>query len=265
MRFCSQVAEGCAGSSLLAVYVSSVWYLLNTSCCPWSGKHASVINLPDTSLHIHKSGKTCTYLDTDIHRNTHMHTTLYWPYYKPAINSTRKLKRDYHKHGTHQRWSSRDKTWKAVFSGCTDAKRSVQLVFIAEMIKPRKRTLLRMMVCCAPSWPQSLSHVSLPILEPFMLGRVFQTPPPPHPPASLEAGCSQTPTLAPVPSRPVDVFWCASAYMCVCVCVGSSVRRCSHSPAETDRWNHFTRRQKGRIQETGVCLIVLALLRLVLI
>ena len=58
---------------------------------------------------------------------------------------------------------------------------------------------------------------------------------------------------------------CMHVYVCVCVCVGSSVQRCSHSPAETDRWNHFTHRQKGRIQETGVCLIVLALLWLVLI
>lgn len=154
----------------------------------------------------------------------------------------------------------RDKTcclWKEGLLGCTDAKCSVALVFVGEILKPRKRTLLPVIVCRTPSWPQSLSHVSLPILEPFMPSRVFQTPSP-------EAGCSQTPTLAPVPSRHVCVFL-VSVCIYVSMCVGSSVQRCSHSPAETGRWNHFTHRQKGRIQETGVCLIVLALLWLVLI
>lgn len=57
---------------VLADYVSSVWYLLNTSCCPWPGKHARVINLPSAHVYIYKSGQIRTYLHTDIDRNTHV-------------------------------------------------------------------------------------------------------------------------------------------------------------------------------------------------
>lgn len=154
-------------------------------------------------------------------------------------------------HGSHRRRSRDTKPAVIEFSSCTDTKYSVQLDFIAQIIKP-------LMFCCTPSWPQSLSHVSLPILESFS-----DSPPPPSP--TLPGDWMQPDTHLGPSSQSTRLCFLVSVCIYVSVCVGSSVQRCSHSPAETDRWNHFTHRQKGRIQETGVCLIVLALLWLVLI
>lgn len=64
---------------------------------------------------------------------------------------------------------------------------------------------------------------TLPILEPFMLYSFWDTQSPTHPHPSLEAGCSQTPTLAPVPSQHVCFFWCLSVCLCVWAAVFSSV------------------------------------------
>lgn len=78
---------------MLTVYVSSIWYPLNTNCCPWSRKHASVINLPNTRVHIRKSRQTHTYLHKDIDRNTCMYAVIYLPDFKQASNLIRSLKK----------------------------------------------------------------------------------------------------------------------------------------------------------------------------
>lgn len=235
---------------VLAVCVSSVRYLLNTSCCPWTRGHANVINLTDAHVQTH------TYLRAGRKAYTCVRCC------KQVSNTARRVKRD--EYGSHQEWRQNRLSlkrglfklyWHKMFSAVSSN---------GWNYKPRKWTLLHMMVCWMPAWPQC--WVSLPILQPFVLDRVSQTPPSP----SFPGGRMQPDThLGPI-SQPTIL------YFLVCVScalvegweaeVGrSSVQQCSHSPAETDRWNHFTHRQKGRIQETGVCLIVLVLLRLVLI
>lgn len=95
-------------------------------------------------------------------------------------------------------------------------------------------------------WPLSLSHVWLPILKPFMLGRLSQTP-------SLEARCSQTPTLAPVPIRHVCVFWCLSLYAhtySVCVCVCGQQRSAIFSQPSWD-WQMESFHTQTERQDTG--------------
>lgn len=107
-------------------------------------------------------------------------------------------------HGSHRRRSRDTKPAVIEFSGCTDTKYSVQLDFIAQIIKP-------LMFCCTPSWPQSLSHVSLPILKSFS-----DSPPPlPNSPWRLDAA-----RHPPWPQFPVDtsVFFGVRLYICVCVC-----------------------------------------------